>query len=124
VSDFVAKVYEKEDVNRLRIVTVANPKVIHHVSYDRYSYSDWLADVGGFFTLLTTLFFVLARTVTNYANRKDPFRRRQGILPVISTTYRNAEALAGLRCLVLSALGISEEAFFADKLQTTHYCGC
>jgi len=116
VSHFVAEVSKWASQWDLNIVTIANPTVFHYVSYDRYSYTDWLADVGGCFTLLTTLFFVLAQRVTNYANRNDPLRRRQGILPVISQTYRNAEELAGLRYLVLSAFGISEEAYFADEL--------
>jgi len=119
ISDFELEVYQREDSNGLGISTVASPTVIHHVSYVSYSYNEWLADVGGVFTLLTTLFFVLAKVVTNYANRNDPFRRRHGILPVISKTYRNAEELAGLRCLVLSAFGISEEAYFADEFDVS-----
>jgi len=118
VSDFYTMIYNLEGDNPcgqcLLIQTIAYPIIVKYISYDRYSYADWLADLGGFFSLATTLFFVLSKKVTNYANRNDPFHRRQGILPIVSKTYKNSEELAGVRYLILSALGISEETYFAD----------
>jgi len=96
------------------VQTSAWPTVIHHASYIAYSYTDWVADVGGFFTIVGTIFFAFSIQVTKYANRNDPFNRRQGILPILSRTYRNAEELAGVRVLMLSALGISDEEYFTD----------
>jgi len=106
-------VYTWVPLNYTYIWTVANPTVVHHVSYTKYSYTDWVADLGGFLSLAVFLFFTLSAKVTNYANRNDLFNRRQGILPVISRTYRNAEELAGVRYLLVSALGISGEEYFA-----------
>jgi len=105
--------YNWVPLNITFIHTVANPTVVHHVSYTKYSYTDWVADLGGFLSLAVFLFFTLSAKVTNYANRNDLFNRRQGILPVISRTYRNAEELAGVRYLLVSALGISGEEYFA-----------
>jgi len=120
-SDFSAEVFlETNELTKaalLNIMTYAYPTVLHWVSFERYSYTDWLADVGGFYTLVITLFFILSTRVTYWANRKDAFQRRHGILPALSMAYRNAEELSGLRYLVLAALGISEEAYFQDDFQ-------
>lgn len=111
-------VYNWVPLKSFVISTVANPTVIHHVSYTKYSYTDWVADLGGFLSLAGFLFFTLSLQVTNYANRNDLFNRRQGILPLISRTYRNAEELAGVRYLLVSALGISGEEYFAVGRET------
>jgi len=111
-------VYDYVPFNLTFIHTVANPTVIHHLSYTKYSYTDWVADLGGFLSLAVFLFFTLSLQVTDYANRNDMFNRRQGILPVISRTYRNAEELAGVRYLLVSALGISGEEYFAVGRET------
>jgi len=97
--------------------TIATPSVTHWGSYATYSYTNWLADVGGFFSLSGMLFFVIAKKVMEYSNRHDPFHSQMGILPLISTTYRNAEMVAGVRNILVSALGISEGEYFADYLR-------
>ena len=102
---------------RLYIETYPYHTVVHWVSYARYSYTDWIADLGGVYTLLIAAFFILSARVNYFANRKDAFHRRHGILPAFSLTYRNAEELSGLRYLVLSALGISEEEYFHKDFQ-------
>ena len=121
VSDISAEVYaenyQQSGTTLLNVETYPNPTVMHYITYDRYSYMDWIADIGGFYTLAIATFFILSTRVTYFANRKDAFHRRQGILPAFSMTYRNAEELSGLRYLVLAALGISEEMYFSDDFQ-------
>merc|ERR1712060_770837 len=120
-SDFTAEVHLVDElVNQdamLNIETYPYPTVVHYVSFERYSYVDWLADMGGFYTLAFGLFFVLSTQITKLANRRDVFQRRQGILPAISLTHRNAEELSQLRSLVLAALGITEKAFFSGDFE-------
>jgi len=121
VSDFTAEVHlvdEKEVLDAmLNIETYPYPTVVHYVSFERYSYVDWLADMGGFYTLALGLFFVLSTQITKLANRRDIFQKRQGILPAISLTHRNAEELSQLRSLVLAALGVTEEAYFSGDYE-------
>jgi len=120
VSEFTADVDETAmpySYNWISIETRSWPTVTHWGSYATYSYTNWLADVGGFFSLVVTLFFVLTKKVMVYSNRHDPFHSQMGILPFISMTYRNAEMIAGVRCLLVSALGISEGEYFADESQ-------
>jgi len=92
--------------------------VMHYVSFHRYSYLDWLVDVGGFFTLITGLFFVLSSRVTKIANRKNNFHLNQGILPVFSLSHRNAEEIAGVRSMVMAALGITEQEYFMNNIES------
>jgi len=121
VSQFSVDVFVEKDVAdrraRLYIETYPYHTVVHWVSYARYSYTDWIADLGGVYTLVIGAFFILSARVTFFANRNDAFHRRHGILPAFSLTYRNAEELSGLRYLVLSALGISEEEYFHEDFQ-------
>jgi len=121
MSQFSVEVFVEKDVSgpkaQLYIDTYPYHTVVHWVSYARYSYTDWIADLGGVYTLVIGAFFVLSKRVTFFANRKDAFHRRHGILPAISVTYRNAEEISGLRYLVLSALGISEEEYFHKDFQ-------
>ena len=101
----------------LNIETYPYPTVIHYVSYSKYSYTDWIADLGGFCTLAVAIFYILTTRITHFANRKDAFHRKQGILPAFSIKHRNAEVLSGLRYLVLAALGISEKMYFSEEFQ-------
>eukprot|EP00495_Collosphaeridae_sp_1-RS-2012_P002320 TRINITY_DN2019_c0_g1_i1.p1 TRINITY_DN2019_c0_g1~~TRINITY_DN2019_c0_g1_i1.p1 ORF type:complete len:127 (+),score=4.80 TRINITY_DN2019_c0_g1_i1:314-694(+) len=101
----------------LNIEVYPYPTVVHYVSYERYSYIDWLADMGGFYTLAFGCFFVVSTRITKLANRRDVFQRRHGILPAISLKHRNAEELSQLRSLVLAALGITEKAFFSGDFE-------
>jgi len=103
----------------LNIEVYPNPTVIHYVSYDRYSYLNWLADVGGFLTLVMSLFLCLSSRITKIAHRKEKFHLGQGILPVFSLAHRNAEELAGLRSMVMAGLGITEQDYFSTKMEST-----
>jgi len=116
VSDFTAEgylvdEYVDEDA-MLNIEVYPYPTVLHYVSFHRYSYIDWLADVGGLYTLVIGIFFVFSTRITKLANRRDLFHRKQGILPVVSLSHRNAEEISGLRSLVMAAFGISEQEYF------------
>jgi len=102
-----------DDDTMLNIEVYPYPTIVNYVSFDRYSYMDWLADVGGYYTIAFGIFFVFSARITKVANRKDAFQRRQGILPAFSLPHRNAEELSGLRTLVLASLGITEEAYFS-----------
>merc|ERR1712142_1105242 len=84
---------------------------------ERYTYIDWLADMGGFYTLAFGCFFVFSTRITKLANRRDVFQRKHGILPAISLRHRNAEELSQLRSLVLAALGITEKAYFSGDFE-------
>ena len=88
----------------LNIEVYQYPTVVQYVSYERYSYLDWLADIGGFYTLIVGIFFLLSTRLTKLANRRYAFHRKQGILPTFSLSHRNAEELSALRSLVLTAL--------------------
>merc|ERR1719317_1171988 len=60
-SEFTAEAYlidaqEDEDA-LLNIDVYPFPTVMRYVSFTRYSYLDWLADLGGFFTFVTACFF-------------------------------------------------------------------
>ena len=116
MSEFAVDVFVENNISansaQLNIETYPYHTIVHWVSYERYSYTDWIADVGGFYTIAIGTFFIISTKVSFFANRKDAFHRRHGILPAVSLTYRNAEELSGLRVLVLSALGITEEEYF------------
>jgi len=101
----------------LNIEVYPHPTIVHYVSFERYSYLDWLADIGGFYTLAIGSFFLFSTQITKFANRRDVFQRKQGILPAFSLSHRNAEELSGLRSMVLAAFGISEEAYFSGDFQ-------
>jgi len=103
----------------LNIEVYPYPTVVNYVSFDRYDYMDWIADIGGYYTIAFGIFFALSSRLTKAANRKDVFHRRQGILPAFSLPHRNAEEISGLRSLVLASLGISEKAYFSDNYD--HY---
>jgi len=120
-SDFTAEVHLVDqnvlDDAMLNIEVYPYPTVVHYVSFERYSYLDWLADIGGFYTLAIGCFFVFSTRITKLANRRDVFQRKQGILPAFSLSHRNAEELSGLRSLVLAALGITVEEYFSCDFQ-------
>jgi len=120
-SDFTAEVHLVDEmVNMdamLNIEVYPYPTVVHYVSFERYSYVDWLADMGGFYTLAFGCFFVFSTRITKLANRRDVFQRKHGILPAISLRHRNAEELSQLRSLVLAALGITEKAYFSGDFE-------
>merc|ERR1719317_669667 len=80
-SKFTAEAYlldEQVDENALLNIEVYPfLTVMHYVSFSRYSYLDWLADLGGFFTLVTGFFFFVSTRVTKLANRKENFHLAQ-----------------------------------------------
>merc|ERR1719317_1026244 len=122
VSDFTADVYLLDEYDwysyfdaKLNIEVYPFPTVMHYISFDRYSYLDWLADVGGFYTLVASFFFILSSRITKLAQRRENFHLNQGILPAFSLSHRNAEELCVLRSLVLAALGITEKDYFTKK---------
>jgi len=116
-SEFTAETHlvdENTDEDALLNIEVyPYPTVVNYVSFDRYSYMDWVADTGGYYTIAFGIFFLFSSRITKHANRKDAFQRRQGILPAFSLPHRNAEEISGLRTLVLASLGITEEAYFS-----------
>jgi len=120
-SDFTAEVHLVDEMVNLdamlNIEVYPYPTVVHYVSFDRYGYIDWLADMGGFYTLAFGCFFVVSTRITKLANRRDVFQRKHGILPAISLRHRNAEELSQLRSLVLAALGITEKAYFSGDFE-------
>jgi len=120
-SDFTAEVHLVEEMvfqdAMLNIEVYPYPTVVHYVSFERYSYIDWLADMGGFYTLAFGFFFVVSTRITKLANRRDVFQRKHGILPAISLRHRNAEELTQLRSLVLAAFGITEQAYFSGDFE-------
>merc|ERR1719204_516188 len=121
-SDFTAEVnlidkYVKDNYT-LNIEVYPYPTVVNYVSYERYSYLDWFADIGGISTLVTTIFFILSTRIIKCANRKYAFQRKQGLLPAFSLTHRNAAELSVLRYLILAALGITEEDYFMKRFDT------
>jgi hypothetical protein len=120
--DFTAEVSLVDEVDSkamLNIEVYPYPIVVHYITYDRYSYLDWLADVGGFFTLVLGFFLFLTSRVTKLANRKEKFHLRQGILPAFSLPHRNAEELSGLRLMLLAALGITEQEYFSKSFDSS-----
>lgn len=120
VAVFEAEVYTESqvsDYNELVIEAYPHPVILHYVYYHVYSFMDWIADLGGFYTLATGGFLFLSSRVAKLANRDKPFHKAQGILPAVSLVHRNAEELANLRYLVLAFFGISEEQYFADTFQ-------
>jgi len=99
----------------LNIEVYPFPTVKHYVSYDRYSYLDWLASIGGFNTLVIGFFFFCSSRIGKLANRREHFHMQQGILPALSLAHRNAEELAGLRSMTMAALGITEQEYFSGE---------
>jgi len=99
----------------LNIEVYPFPTIKHYVSYDRYSYLDWLASIGGFNTLIIGFFFFCSSRIGKLANRREHFHLQQGILPAISLVHRNAEELAGLRSMMMAALGITEQEYFSTQ---------
>jgi len=122
ISDFTAEVHlVDEDVDKdamLNIEVYPYPTVIHYISFDRYSYLDWIADVGGFYTIAICFSFFSSKQLTKFANRRDLFQKKQGILPAFSLPHRNAEEIAGLRSLVMAGLGITDEEYFKLNVQS------
>jgi len=119
-SEFTAEAYlindQEDEYALLNIEVYPFPTVMRYVSFSRYSYLDWLADLGGFFTFVTGFFFVVTTRVTKLANRKESFHFAQGILPAFSLSHRNAEEIAGLRYMLMAALGITEEEYFSSNI--------
>jgi len=102
----------------LNIEASPNPTVVHYKSFDNYSYMDWIADVGGFFTLAVSIFLFMSTRIMKFAGRDRLFLNAHGILPMFSLPHRNAEELAGLRSIVLAALGVTEEEYFGNLFKT------
>jgi len=77
VSDFSAEVHLVDQLvpsgALLNIEVYPYPTVVHYISFDRYNYFDWLADVGGFYTLAIATFFFLSTRIIKFANGKDVF---------------------------------------------------
>jgi hypothetical protein len=73
--------------------------------------------MGGFYTLLIGISFVLSSRITKLANRGYAFHRKQGILPSFSLSHRNAEELSALRTFVLAAFGITEDEYFSTNFK-------
>lgn len=119
--DFQAEIYvEKRLPQEERVLTIdtyPNPTIVHYVSFNNYSYVDWMADIGGFITLAIGFFLFVATRITKFANRNKAFHTVHGILPIFSLPHRNAEELAGLRFIVLAGLGITEEEYFGKAFQ-------
>jgi len=115
--DFTAEAILEDEVTddsaMLNIEVYPYPTVVNYVSFNRYDYMDWIADIGGYYTIAFGVFFIFSTRITKHANRNDAFQRKQGILPAFSLPHRNAEAISGLRTLVLASLGITEEAYFS-----------
>jgi len=95
------------------------PTLVHYISFNNYSYMNWVADVGGFFTLTVSIFLFMSTRVIKFGNRGRLFQSAHGILPMFSLPHRNAEELAGLRFIVLAALGMTEEEYFRQKFKTS-----
>jgi len=101
----------------LKLETNPNPTVVHYVSYNNYSYFDWMADMGGLLSLAVGFFLFMATRITKLAHRGEAFHPHHGILPIFSLPHRNAEELARLRFIVLEALQITEEEYFGNAFQ-------
>jgi len=123
-SEITADMYlisqDQSVTNQIIIRVYAPPFVKNFVSYYRYSYLHWLADLGGFFTVVTSFFLILTNRVTKFANRNDNFHLKQGILPSFSLKHRNAEEIAGLRSITMAGLGITEEEYFFAQHRASH----
>ena len=80
-SDFIAEVnLVDEAVDQdamLNIEVYPYPTVMHYLSFERYSYVDWVADVGGFYTLVIAAFFILTSRIAKLANRRENFHLQQ-----------------------------------------------
>jgi len=103
------------DPQQLVLFLYPLPSVEKYVSYNRYSYGDWLADVGGFFSLSSSFFIFLVHRLSKLANRKENFLLRHGILPSFSLQHRNAEEIAGLRSITMAGMRITEEDYFPTQ---------
>jgi len=101
----------------LTIDTYPNPTIVHYVSYDNYTYMNWLADMGGFLSIAVGFFLFSATRVTKLAHRGQVFHTHHGILPIFSLPHRNAEELARLRFIVLESLGVTEVEYFGNAYQ-------
>jgi len=101
----------------LTIDTYPNPTIKHFISYNNYSYMDWLADIGGFFSIAVGFFLFTATKITKLAQRGEVFHPHQGILPIFSLPHRNVEELARLRFIVLENLGLTEDEYFGKEYQ-------
>lgn len=44
----------------IQILTTGDPTVLHYVSYSRYSWQNWLADLRGLLTVMMSLFLLLS----------------------------------------------------------------
>lgn len=125
-SEFTAEVHLVDNFDEydavLNIQVYPFPTVTHYVSFDRYSYLDWLADFGGIYALVLGFFFILVSRIIKLANCGQTFHLQQGILPIFSLSHRNAEELSGLRSLVMASLGITEQDYFSKKMEKRQLC--
>jgi len=117
-SSFQAEIYvEKSAGTRLTLETYPNPTIVHYVSYNNYSYMDWMADMGGFLSIAIGFFVFMATRISKLANRGEVFHTHHGILPLFSLPHRNAEELARLRFIVLDAIGVTVQEYFGKSFQ-------
>jgi hypothetical protein len=117
-SKFQAEIYAEKSVQvgtSLTIETYPKPNIVHYVSYNNYSYMNWLADMGGFLSIAVGFFVFTATKITKLGHRGEVFHANHGILPIFSLPHRNAEELARLRSIVLDTLGITEEEFLGNS---------
>merc|ERR1719184_111093 len=120
ISDFEAEVSVqtvKTEESMLRIDVRPFPTIVHYASFSKYSYLDWLADMGGLYAIAIGFFLFMATRFATCANRGNAFLSALGILPAFSLPHRNAEELAGLRLIVLAGLGITEKEYFGEEFQ-------
>jgi len=118
VSNFETETYvevREQPGSSLTIQTYPKTAIVHYVSYNNYSYMDWLADMGGVLSIAVALFVFTASTITKLAQRGKMFYTSYGILPLFSLPHRNAEELAKLRLIVFDALGITELEYFEQR---------
>jgi len=113
-SKFQAEIYVEKRAQlgtSLTIETYPKPNIVHYVSYNNYSYMNWIADMGGFLSIAVGFFVFTATKITKLGHRGEVFHSNHGILPIFSLPHRNAEELARLRSIVLDNLGLTEEQY-------------
>jgi len=61
-------------------------KIEHWQEYVEYGYWDWIGAMGGIFSLLYVVYFVVGKYIAVYSGSED-----LGILPAMSNVFRNQE---------------------------------
>jgi len=86
IENELAMYYEVPGEGGFSVALLPDLNIEHWEEYVEYGYWDWVGAMGGIFSLLSVVYFVVAKRIAVYSGSLD-----LGILPAMSDVFRNQE---------------------------------